>query len=332
MPATTKLFKAVSSPSAAVNYATSEFVDKLQNGKLELARRQRSIDLQRSHIDDFIDNDEFVLIVLDACRFDSFKRIHDSVLKGDLQKVWASGRWTADYTRRTWTDTYELTYLTTIPVISDFYFENIGMDYRPSNHIEKLVPLWDSDWDPSLGTVPPEDVTDSALTHASQPEPTRLVVHYSQPHAPYIGETQILPWDGELEDMRELLKKDIDRPTQRIYDRIETGDITKARLKQAYIDNLRCVLGEVVRLVRRVDCPVVITGDHGEHLGENGKFLHEEESVLIRQVPWFVVDGSEIGQTDIESRYAGRETNSTTHSQPSEEIKDRLANLGYTEE
>jgi glucan phosphoethanolaminetransferase (alkaline phosphatase superfamily) len=131
--------------------------------------------------------------------------------------------------------------------------------------------------------------------------------------------------------MRQLLAKDIDRPTQRIYHRIRDGEISDRELYRAYVHNLEYVLGEVVRLVRRLDCPVVITGDHGEHLGENGKYLHEADSTLIRQVPWFVVSETETGQREIESEFREMNAVSTDQDRSTAEIKDRLASLGYVE-
>lgn len=47
------------------------------------------------------DEEEFVLVVLDACRFDAFDLLYGEYLSGDLRKVLAAGRWTADYVRRT---------------------------------------------------------------------------------------------------------------------------------------------------------------------------------------------------------------------------------------
>lgn len=290
---------------------------------------------QKRLIDRLTDEEEFVLVVLDACRFDMFDLLYGEYLSGDLRKVLAAGRWTADYARRTWTGRHDLTYVTSMPVVSDFYFELRGDDYRPSDHIETVVPLWDTEWDPELGTVPAERVTDAALAHASRPGPTRLVAHYAQPHVPYVGRTRILPWEEDAgaadEGMRQLLAENRARPTQRIYDRIRSGDISRAELRQAYKDNLVYALEEVVRLVERVDCPVVVTGDHGEHLGERGKYLHERDSLLIRQVPWFEVADDQTGRREIEPEYAERDPYSEGQRQSSEEIRGRLANLGYVE-
>lgn len=325
------LQKAIDRPDDAAIYVTNKLKSQAQRAKIRTYRKVHSIDRQQPLIQRFVNNDEFILIVLDACRYDIFKDTYKRFFNGEMKKVWASGRWTAEYTRRTWTGQYDFTYLSSMPVVSDFYFKLRGWNFIPSDHIECLIPLWDTDWDPALGTVPPDKVTDAALAHTSQMESTRLVVHYAQPHAPYIGETEILPWEKEPEGMRQLLEQDIDRPTQRIYKQIENGEISRSKLHDAYISNLKCALKEVIRLIRRVDCPVVVTGDHGEHLGDSGKYLHEEDSTLIRQVPWCVVDEGEIGQKPIEAEYRERDLHSSEYHQPPDKVKERLADLGYSE-
>ena len=182
--------------------------------------------------------------------------------------------------------------------------------------------------------MPANEVTNTALAYSAQSDRTRLVAHYAQPHAPYVGDTMILPWDSEEieHDLQELLEKDIDRPSRRIYNRIKSGELPESELWQAYRDNLEYVLNEVVRLIRRVSCPVVVTADHGEHLGEDGKYLHEEESCLIRQVPWLIVSDSEIGTVPVEEEYQRMELANDSQTQSSDEVKERLTDLGYINE
>ena len=328
-----KVAKGIKNPGLAASHLYRRSKEAIVRSRLELYRRRRDIQRQKHLIEEFVSQDEFILVILDACRYDVFEEICCNYVDGELSKVWSSGRWTADYVRRTWDDSYDLTYLSSIPVVSDFYFEIRGDEFRPSNYFDEVIPLWDSEWDPELGTVPADEVTDTALAYSTQPDQTRLVAHYPQPHVPYVGDTMILPWDSkEVEyDLQELLEKDIDRPTQRIYDQIKSGELPESELWKAYRDNLRYVLDEVVRLIRRVDCPVVVTADHGEHLGESGKYLHEKESCLIRQVPWFVLSSSETGTVPVEEEYQGVELAKGSQIQSSDEVKERLADLGYVD-
>lgn len=328
MPDLADIRRGLNDPVGALSYVSNRLREYTILSGLDIYRWSQGITHQTPLMHKFVDQDEFVLIVLDACRYDAFRDQITTYLEGRLHLVWAAGRWTADYSRRTWTRDDDLTYLASVPVVSDFYFELRNMSYRPSDHIHRLIPLWKTDWDRTIGTVPPAAVTDAALAHADSPEATRLVAHYAQPHAPYVGATEILPWEEEPGSMRHLLSEDIDRPNQRIYKRIQQGDISEVTLQRAYRDNLEAVLDEVVRLVHRVDCPVVITADHGEHLGERGRYLHEEESCLIRQIPWFVVDPQETSQKTITRDYEQRTVDEQTAV--SEEIKEKLADLGYT--
>ena len=326
-----KVARGIKNPGLAASHLYRRSKEAVVRSKLELYRRRRNIQRQKHLIEEFASQDEFILVILDACRYDVFEEIYCDYLNGELSRVWSSGRWTADYVRRTWDDSYDLTYLSSIPVVSDFYFELRGNEFRPSNYFNEVVPLWDSKWDPELGTVPADEVTDTALAYSAQPDRTRLIAHYAQPHVPYVGDTMILPWDPEEvnHDPQELLEKGIDRPTQRIYRQIKSGELPESELRQAYRDNLKYVLDEVVRLVRRADCPVIVTADHGEHLGKDGKYLHEEESCLIRQVPWFVVSDSEIGTVPVEEEYQSVELANDSQTQSSDEVKERLADLGY---
>lgn len=331
-------WKAALNPRKAIEYLGVRARKRLTELAVEGHRYRESIDRQRPYIRRFIEHDEFVLIVLDACRFDAFDQLIDDRLDGRLTQVWAAGRWTADYAKRTWTGFDDLTYLSSIPVFSDFYFELRGDDYRPSDHLKSVVPLWDDQWDPVLGTVPPEAVTDAALGYRSHHDHPRLVVHYAQPHVPYIGETRLTPDDEFYSDsavkeggIRHLLAEDLDRPTQRIYRQIQAGRISDAELRQAYVDNLAHVLEEVTRLVRHLDCPVVITSDHGEHLGEDGRYLHEADSSSVRRVPWFVVDESETREKPIPDRFAAGDYRPPDPDPSNEELRDRLADLGYFE-
>ena len=235
---------------------------------------------------------------------------------------------TGEYTIQTWTDYYDLLYISSIPVVSDMHFKNLSVDYRPSEHFDGLLPLWDSGWDPERGTVPAHQVTDSALKYATQTENPRFVAHYAQPHVPYIGDEEILPWEGVSERGIQERLTDDDQPTKKFYSKIRNGEISDERLQTAYRDNLRYVLSDVIRLVRRLDCPIVITSDHGEHLGENNKYLHKTDSKKLREVPWFVVDETETSQKEIEDEYqVGFDVEKSTSTDS--EVKDRLAHLGY---
>jgi glucan phosphoethanolaminetransferase (alkaline phosphatase superfamily) len=89
-------------------------------------------------------------------------------------------------------------------------------------------------------------------------------------------------------------------------------------------------MSEVVRLVERVNCHVVVTADHGEHLGENGYYLHEEDSVSVRQVPWLIMNENEIGTVANTKDYSNSH-NPASYSGSVAKVEDQLRHLGYKE-
>ncbi|MBC9987905.1 hypothetical protein E4P24_16250 [Haloferax sp. AS1] len=328
--------KRLRSPKKVPSYLYMSDQSLTQISRLEAHRRRNTIECQMPLIHNFIDHEEFVLVILDACRYDVFSEIYEDYLTGELDRVWASGRWTAQYCERTWTKSYDLTYISSIPVFSDFYFDLRNKKFRPGNHIQNIVHMWDHEWDPSLGTTPPEEVTDEALRHANAERPTRIVVHYAQPHVPYIGDETIEAWSSDevpsyegVDDIQDLLRLDKKRPTQVVLDKIRSGEVIDKELERAYRSNLHYVMEEVVRIVYRVDCPVVVTADHGEHLGEKGYYLHEEDSTIVRKIPWLSVNDDEIGILNNKKSPSDRHSTKESLDVSNKELEEQLKHLGY---
>lgn len=160
---------------------------------------------QTTKLDKFRENNRWALIVLDACRYDRFDLISSEYLDVKTQPIAAAAHNTFGYLRECWDGCYDVDYVTgAAPVTTqafDFSKDSIKADglvfeneelkqkykgYIPTDHIENIIEVWRESWDESLGVCPPEPVTDRAVAMA--PESTQLVVHYFQPHEPYIGE------------------------------------------------------------------------------------------------------------------------------------------------
>lgn len=262
-------------------------------------------------------NDEYMLVVLDACRYDVFTDVAPEYLSFDsLEPVRCAGYNTFDYISRCWPDTYEnLEYVSAAtPVNSDpreeYEEETLSTlygGYVPSEHIPQIRDVWRESWDESIGITPPSAVTDAAL----EADGRRIVAHYFQPHAPYIGRQSLL---GHVKgaDARPNEGEPVDAP---VWARSKAGDISQSDLRTAYESNLRRALRQVRRLVTETDIdPVVVMGDHGEALGEYGIFGHPSiDHPYIRTVPWGVVSGvaeypdgaaADVATSDVESRLA----------------------------
>jgi hypothetical protein len=353
--------------SRGLTHSVRQSQRKYDHLKCELRRRAGRIPDQRRLVHELLERDEFALIVLDACRFDYFEEEYEGYLEGDLSRAWSPASRTRDWAPEMWSGDFDLTYVSSNPYIGDFRNKkDDDTSYRGSDHISNIVETWKTKWDSKLGTVPGEAVTEDALAAAGRSDDTRLVVHYMQPHAPFIGETFLWKWQMEIPDgfesvsaesslseeerdalleersivtPEENIKYNISSGERKEYDISVEGDfapeslisegvITHEELRTAYRDNLRYVLGEVRRLVRRLDVPTVVTADHGELLGESGLYRHPDEfHPILREVPWLTVDESMVGQERTEP--VPRESPDVDVTEG--EVRDRLAQLGYIE-
>jgi|GEM_PF-131745 len=313
---------------------------------------------QQSLIDQFTEGEEFVLVVLDACRFDYFEQNVSEFIPGDLQKVWSPANRTPTWVPAVWCGNHDLTYISSNVYVGDYEYEKNGIEFCADSHIKDIVEAWKFAWDAELTTVEPDTMTDLALKDAAKPGPTRLVVHYLQPHEPYIGESGFQSWLQEVPDVSrnkidesekeqflqsrdkvtldevieynitwgEMKKYEIEAPESDVRTLLDEGKISEQDLREAYRGNLRLVLQEVRRLVERVDCDVVVTSDHGELLGEDGRYMHDNTThPILREVPWYTVDNSVVGTHENTAEPAGREETKVED----DTVSERLRNLGY---
>jgi hypothetical protein len=279
------------------------------------------------------------LVVLDACRFDRFQKLAPEYLDVQTERVAANADNTFGYLRTCWDGSYDVQYVTgAAPVTTqefDFSDEDLQADglvfegkelqrmyqgFVPADHISDIVEVWRDSWDESLGVCPPEPVTDRAIALA--PQSPRLVVHYFQPHEPYIGETKLL---GSVEDGADHLEGGaIGRD---IWERIKSGEISDAQLKQAYDDNLRRVLAEVALFIDQVEDKynrIAIMGDHGEALGEYGLYTHSITHPHVRMIPWAEINGV------VEDAIPNRSVSAEFDEQKDDSsVEERLQDLGY---
>jgi hypothetical protein len=97
----------------------------------------------------------------------------------------------------------------------------------------------------------------------------RIIAHFMQPHAPYIGPTGLELTDrlGDFGVFHPHLQK-YDIPDLGIAAAMQSGEIDDQDLRQAYDENLNIVLEHAESLTDRLGGKSVITVDHGELLGE----------------------------------------------------------------
>jgi len=268
------------------------------------------------------------LIILDACRYDMFERIGAEFLDtGSLEMIASVGTCTSEWRDKTFTGAYpDLVYVSANPYIGSRPCID-GFD--GGRRFFKVVDVWRDGWDHERGTVRPETVNEWALRAIATYPGKRFIIHYLQPHAPYLSLDRRFqgfpePRPGQHRPISGLSGLRADRPWQtKLFNRLLPwakrtrllGEPATWRLRQllgmapqspmdavrralgrpglrrAYEDNLRCVLTAVMGLLPYLEGTVVVTSDHGERLGEGRRFTHgpDLDDPLLRQVPWLTV-------------------------------------------
>jgi hypothetical protein len=287
-----RLRTGLESPAEALEYVSEAAIGKL---RIRLADIHLSPS-QQSVLEDSWD----VLVVLDACRYDSLRERNPFDAPCQRRRTQAPN--TAPWFLRNFVEvpveaTSDVVYVTANPKTS----ETLDTDSR--FHLFERV--FEHHWDTQADSVLPEELTDIALKRASEYPEKRLVVHYLQPHGPFVG---------------------AERPNLHLhgYEELRRGEVSLEEVLAAYHTCLSKLLTEVERLVDGVSGDVVVTADHGESFGEAGVYAHPPwaySDVLIG-VPWIEVEGGGNEPEYTTSALEGSREVSTS-------VEDQLESLGY---
>ncbi len=223
-----------------------------------------------------------ILIILDACRLDTFKKI--CKIPGNLETRISYSTDTGEFRDAHFGKDYSnIVYVSGNPLIRKGAFDN-NKQKVPYFHLE---PVWDHGWSEELKTVPPQAVTKAALRLRKEYPDKKMVVHFMQPHHPFIGDFS-LEEDGYLGVIRTAQGGLAPKAWQTVFQKLKDGVYTLDEVFRAYEDNLRLVLKELLPLL---DIPgkVIISADHGECFGEDGVVAHPRATYvpLLTNVPWF---------------------------------------------
>ncbi|MFC6974515.1 hypothetical protein ACFQL1_07215 [Halomicroarcula sp. GCM10025709] len=186
--------------------------------------------------------------------------------------------------------------------------------------LHAVVNLWQDDdnyWWASDGRhcVPPERTTEYAIQTARRFPKKRLIVHYTQPHIPFMN-----PADETLET---------DANPYRAYTDGRL-DVDPDALRESYYRNVEVALPAVEKLLKTVDGKTVVTADHGHLLGERVwpipvRMWGHPHGIYVDElvtVPWLVY-------TNGERREIVADPPVNTVSVDERTVTDRLDALGY---
>jgi hypothetical protein len=236
-----------------------------------------------------------LLVVLDACRVDALRAVADEYdFIDDVDSIWSVGSSSHEWICKTFTNDYRAAVAETTLVTSNPFFPQTFRDrtFPPKSYsIPVMWPDWDvveetdfekfhhvhrHDFEKFFPEPPPRVMTDHAIDIARRTDFDRMIVHYLQPHTPYLADAG--------DEGRSLTPVEKDPWTA-----LRTGVSSVEEVRRLYTENLRYVLDSVETLLRNVDAPkVAITADHGELFGEFGLYGHPEGFVhpALKKVPW----------------------------------------------
>lgn len=242
------------------------------------------------------------LLVLDACRFDLYRDVANPDSETIRSRGAATPEWTTEnFAGGSFPDTV---YVTANPYVSIITESEFHARYD----------LWKEEWDEEAGTILPEYVAERTREIAEEHPNKRLIIHFMQPHQPFVDSD--LPgsfWNVD-ESPWNALKR-------------ENGD--DSAILEAYADNLRVVYPVARELGLDLPGKSVLTADHGNMLGERVwpfpiRDYGHRESIYTPEnvcVPW--------DELPFETRKTITAGDTMDESEITADVTDRLADLGY---
>jgi len=195
-------------------------------------------------IDIFRDEDWDNLILLDACRYDDYAEL--TPFEGTVEKRESKGSASKQFV---WGNFHKKELHDVVYVSGNQWYPRLLSETEFTSEVHSYH---DVERDIRDGYVPsPEAVTNAALRLAKEHPNKRLIIHYMQPHKPYLGQnSELFTYHNGLgATFRE-------------------SHASHSELLTAYRDNLRLVLEEVQSMAAQLQGKTVISSDHGELLGE----------------------------------------------------------------
>lgn len=246
------------------------------------------------------------LIILDACRFDAFlKAMEADPLPGRLESRISRGADTTSFLVQNFGGRKcgDIVYLSANPTVGSV----------TSRSFWKILPVWKQN-------LRPETLTRRAVEAIQTYPDKRLVIHYLQPHHPYLG---LRLYRNPRRKYTDLLG---------VYTAGAYAMIEKKTQVVLYERNLRFVWPHVKNLLEQLPGKTVVTADHGEAFGEKVGVLrlwgHGAGARIpaLVLVPWLVAENKAVSREKV---VWGEETGERLARSEEEDIRRRLVDLGY---
>ncbi|NUE03526.1 hypothetical protein HUB97_13640 [Halorubraceae archaeon YAN] len=265
-----------------------------------------------------IDEDWDILVILDAFRYDMFSSLN--TLDGSLTSKISRGSNTSEFLYGNFFQEkcLDTVYTTANPQFQKYY-DKIGVEFY------EFYNVWNSDrWDETLGTVHPDSMTEVSIKNIKQHPNKRHILHYLQPHYPFI--------DTDLESIGHDILLDNDKD-QNLWGLQMRGEInlTREQIIQAYHQNCKYAFQAVESLLNSTSGKVVITSDHGNMIGERSYPIPVTEwghpsgiyTPQLVKIPWLTIENGTRPRIYSEESIQERDEVENTI------VENRLNDLGY---
>src|SRR6056297_1142886 len=135
-----------------------------------------------------------VLVILDACRADMMQAVADEY-DLDGEGIYSNASYSKSWMERNFTPQYDdekrkTAYVTGNP----FSAEAVQAD-----EFADLREVWRYTWDSEVGTIHPRPITDHAVDVWRDHAPNRMIVHYMQPHGPFVPSPDLAAGFGDAD-------------------------------------------------------------------------------------------------------------------------------------
>jgi len=268
-----------------------------------------------------LDKEWDVLIILDACRVDLLEEVAEEypfIETPPHDKIWSADSYSEGWLKKNFTGKQSVKHrkrMNNLVHVSGNPFTNSMFS---DDQFQVLDEVWKYGWDDEDGYLPPDVVTDRAISLHREESPNQMLVHYMQPHAPFISDNAT---DYHIDiNHFESPKGTVQQRTP--WELLRDGEITHDELWSAYKDTLRVVLDSVETLLHSIDAErVVISADHGNAVGEWNIYGHPRNLPIpaLREVPWVVTSAND-----------NQEYTPDVHNKEvTEDIEEKLSALGY---
>jgi hypothetical protein len=220
-------------------------------------------------------------------------------LEGDLEFRISRGSHTKQFLIENFKDSIrdDIIYITANPHV----------DILLNRNFYKIISVWKDGWSDKFHTVLPNVMYEYSVETIKKYPNKKMIIHFMQPHYPYIDENQEL---RALQYLRESILYNKNKPLEKIkkialkeefwalysYYVYKILDI-ESHIR-GYWKNLQITLPYVEKLITLLSGTTIITADHGEAFGEYIhpifpiKYYGHRDNVripILVKVPWFII-------------------------------------------